>query len=105
MANDKIKVNGGLFNNLKKETKKQPDYTGVINATEEFAEELYKRVRRSKGEVKLQISGWIKEPKDPKKKKYISMNIDFGQDKDQSDDRGRGNDRSRGADFDDEIPF
>lgn len=99
MSDDRVKVNGGLFQNKKKEPgTKQPDYTGVINVTEEFALALYKRSKSGKaGEVKLQLSGWKKKPKDERKDAYISLNVDFGMTENEK--------KGKSHDFDDEIPF
>lgn len=122
------KVSGALFKNAKKKTPKHPDFTGVVNISREFARSIAEKFRDSKDdEVKVQLSGWWKDAKDPKKDDYISIAGDFGvaseggsrgrerddrgargrDDRDRGrDDRGRGRDDGRRAnDFDDEIPF
>lgn len=124
------KLSGALFKNSKKKTPKHPDYIGVVNISREFARGLAEKFRDSKDdEIKVQLSGWWKEPKDTKKADYISLAGDFGvessggsgergrerddrgsrgrDDRDRGrDDRDRGRDDGRRTpDFDDEIPF
>lgn len=108
MAKDKI--NGALFKNKNKEKKTHPDYTGMLNIDAEFARELYNRCRDAKnGEMRVNISAWLKEPKEAGKERFMSLNVDFPRETkggargaDRDDDRGS---RSKSRDFDDDIPF
>lgn len=104
----KDKVNGALFKNKKKEKKTHPDYTGLVTVDADFARELYNKCRDAdsdKGEVRVNISAWLKEPTEKGKDKFMSLNLDFPRPR----EGGRGGDRERGRDrssnFDDEIPF
>lgn len=110
------KPRGALFKVKDKKNKKAPDYSGLITISEDQARDIYNRARE-KGDVKLQLSGWIKEPGENSKTRanYISLAGDFGagnsdsrgrdrdRDRDRDDDRGRS--RRDDKDFDDEIPF
>ena len=117
------KPRGALFKVKEKKTSKAPDYSGLITISEDQARDIYNRARET-GEVKLQLSGWIKEPGENSKSKdrYISLAGDFGVGRDSRDSRGGGGRDSRDSrddrdtrrrepakkddrDFDDEIPF
>ena len=112
----KDKVNGALFDNEKKQGQ-QPDFFGSITVTEDFARELYNRCR-TEGDFRLNVSAWWKKPKnrDSKVDRFISLSVDFGQEKkgdsrdargparDDRDRDGRDNVRhssSKGRDYDD----
>lgn len=102
----KDKVNGALFKNKKKEKKTHPDYTGLVTMDAEFARELYNKARDAKnGEIRVNISAWLKEPKKSGKEKFMSLNFDFPRG---DAGKGGGNDRGRSRnddDFSDDIPF
>jgi hypothetical protein len=121
------KLTGALFRNKKKESKKHPDFLGVLNINRDMARQIFEKFKATdEKELKIQVSGWWKAPKDRDKDEYVSLSGDFGVAKSEGRDRERGRDDRGGSrdsrdtrsrddrgrddgrrtpDFDDEIPF
>ena len=62
MSND-YPPSGVLFTNERKQTPKQPDYTGDLELSDEVINDLVDQMSRGNAKPKLRIAGWKKTSK------------------------------------------
>ena len=103
---DYERASGALFKNRKKQTEKQPDYTGNIEIDADVVRDLMAQVDEGVKKPKADLSAWIKRSKAGMN--FLSLNASIfykrngGHNKSSNDNDDQSSELD---DLDDEIPF
>ena len=103
---DYERASGALFKNRKKQTAKQPDYTGNIEIDADVVRDLMAQIDEGVKNPKADLSAWIKHSKAGMN--FLSLNASIfykrngGHNKSSNDNDDQSSELD---DLDDEIPF
>ena len=102
---DYERASGALFKNRKKQTAKQPDYTGNIEMSADVVRDLMAQLDEGVKHPKADLSAWIKHSKAGMN--FLSLNASVFYERNGGHNRSSNNsNQSSGLDdMDDEIPF
>ena len=101
---DYERASGALFKNRKKQTEKQPDYTGNIEMSADVVKDLMAQLDEGIKHPKADLSAWIRQSKSGMN--FLSLNSSVYYERNGGHNRSSNNNQSSASnDLDDEIPF
>ncbi len=102
---DYERASGALFKNRKKQTEKQPDYTGNIEMSADVVRDLMAQLDEGIKHPKADLSAWIRQSKGGMN--FLSINSSVFYERNGGHNRSSNNNNQSSAsnDLDDEIPF
>ena len=101
---DYERASGALFKNRKKQTEKQPDYTGNIEMSADVVRDLMAQLDEGIKHPKADLSAWIRQSKGGMN--FLSINSSVFYERNGGHNRSSNNNQSSASnDLDDEIPF
>ena len=101
---DYERASGALFKNRKKQTGKQPDYTGNIEMSADVVRDLMAQLDEGVKHPKADLSAWIRQSKSGMN--FLSLNSSVFYERNGGHNRSSNNNQSSASnDLDDEIPF
>ena len=103
---DYERASGALFKNRKKQTEKQPDYTGNIEMDADVVRDLMAQVNEGVKHPKADLSAWIRQSKSGMN--FLSLNSSIYYERNGGHNKSTNNSNNQASgldDDDDEIPF
>ena len=101
---DYERASGALFKNRKKQTEKQPDYTGNIEMSADVVKDLMAQLNEGVKHPKADLSAWIRQSKGGMN--FLSIISSVFYERNGGHNRSSNNNQSSASnDLDDEIPF
>ena len=101
---DYERASGALFKNRKKQTGKQPDYTGNIEMSADVVRDLMAQLDEGVKHPKADLSAWIRQSKSGMN--FLSLNSSVFYERNGGHNKSSNNNQSSASnDLDDEIPF
>ena len=101
---DYERASGALFKNRKKQTEKQPDYTGNIEMDGDVVRDLMAQLNEGVKHPKADLSAWIRQSKGGMN--FLSLNSSVFYERNGGHNKSSNNNQSSASnDLDDEIPF
>ena len=103
---DYERASGALFKNRKKQTERQPDYTGNIEMDGDVVRDLMAQLNEGVKHPKADLSAWIRKSKSGMN--FLSLNSSIYYERDGGHNKSSNNSNSQTSgldDMDDEIPF
>ena len=98
------RASGALFKNRKKQTEKQPDYTGNIEIDADVVRDLMAQIDEGIEHPKANLSAWIKHSKAGMN--FLSLNASVFYERNGGHNKSSNNNQSSASnDLDDEMPF
>jgi len=103
---DYDRASGALFKNRKKQTEKQPDYTGNIEMSADVVKDLMAQLNEGVKHPKADLSAWIRQSKGGMNFLSLNSSVFYERNGGHNKSSNNSNNQSSGLDdMDDEIPF
>tara|TARA_Y100000592_G_scaffold80552_1_gene127330 strand:- start:891 stop:1208 length:318 start_codon:yes stop_codon:yes gene_type:complete len=103
---DYDRASGALFKNRKKQTEKQPDYTGNIEMDGDVVRDLMAQLNEGVKHPKADLSAWIKKSRSGMNFLSLNSSIYYERNGGHNKSSNNSNNQTSGLDdMDDEIPF
>ena len=103
---DYDKASGALFKSRKKQTEKQPDYTGNIEMDGDVVRDLMAQLNEGVKHPKADLSAWIRKSKSGMNFLSLNSSIYYERNGGHNKSSNNSNNQTSGLDdMDDEIPF
>ena len=102
---DYERASGALFKNRKKQTEKQPDYTGNIEMSADVVRDLMAQLDEGIKHPKADLSAWIRQSKGGMNFLSLNSSVFYERNGGHNKSSNNNNQTSGSNDLDDEIPF